>query len=92
MMQTSGRAKRKPRSRTAGADQAAFAARLQAGAEDDRTRVTNGYRLLFGREPDDAELALAADFLLRPSSAAGMSRWEQYAQVLLISNELLYVD
>jgi len=70
----------------------ALAARFQSGAEDDRTRVTNAYRLLYGREPDDEELALAANFLLRPSSTAGMSRWEQYAQVLLISNELLYVD
>ena len=71
---------------------AALATRLQAGAEDDPTRVVNAYRLLFGREPDDVERSLAADFLLRSSSASGATRWEQYAQMRLISNEMLYVD
>ncbi len=70
----------------------ALAARLQGGAEDDPTRVVNAYRTLLGREPDESERSLAADFLLRPSSAAGMTRWEQYAQILLMTNELLYVD
>ncbi|HEY3897207.1 MAG TPA: PSD1 and planctomycete cytochrome C domain-containing protein [Chthoniobacter sp.] len=69
-----------------------FAALLQGGAEDDPTRVTNAYRLLFARDPDDTELALAADFLRRPAPASGTTRWEQYAQMLLISNEMLYVD
>ena len=36
---------------------------------------------------------LAAEFLSRPDSqSAGLTRWEQYAQALLISNEALYVD
>jgi hypothetical protein len=69
-----------------------FAARLQAGAEDDVTRITNAYRMLFARDPDDTELALGAEFLRRPSPASGTTRWEQYAQMLLISNEMLYVD
>lgn len=71
---------------------AALAARLQGGAEDDATRVTNAYRLLYGREPSDDERTLAAEFLLRPPSEAGATRWEQYAQMLLVSNEMLYVD
>jgi mono/diheme cytochrome c family protein len=70
----------------------ALAQRLQAGAEDDPTRVVNAYRMLYGREPDDTERALAADFLQRPPTAQGTTRWEQYAQILLISNEMLYVD
>ena len=70
----------------------ALAARLQAGAEDDPTRVTNAYRLLYGRDPDDDERALAAEFLLRPPAEAGATRWEQYAQMLLVSNEMLFVD
>lgn len=69
-----------------------FAARLEAGAEDDSTRIVNAYRSLFGREPDDAELSLAAAFLRRPDPASGTTRWEQYVQMLLISNEMLYVD
>ena len=70
---------------------AAFAARLQGGAEDDPTRIALAHRLLFAREPDDTERALALKFL-RGASAAEMSRWEQYAQLLLASNEMLYVD
>ncbi len=70
-----------------------FAARLQAGAEDDPSRITNAYRLLFARDPDDTELALGAGFpACAAAKASGMSRWEQYAQILLISNEMLYVD
>jgi cytochrome c553 len=69
-----------------------FAARLQAGAEDDPTRIINAYRLLFAREPEAEELALGTEFLNRPEPKSGTTRWEQYAQMLLISNEMLYVD
>jgi hypothetical protein len=71
---------------------AAFSARLQASAKDDAVRITNAYRMTLAREPDDSERALAADFLQRPSSSSGMTRWDQYAQILLISNPMLYVD
>jgi hypothetical protein len=70
----------------------ALAARLQGSAEDDPSRITNAYRLLYRREPSKDERALAAEFLLRPPSEAGASRWEQYAQMLLVSNEMLFVD
>ncbi|MEO8352597.1 MAG: DUF1553 domain-containing protein, partial [Chthoniobacteraceae bacterium] len=70
---------------------ASLAARLLGRAEDDPTRVANAYRLLFNREPDETELALALKFL-RKTAASDLSRWEQYAQLLLASNELLYVD
>jgi hypothetical protein len=48
-------------------------------------RVRRAYQLLFARGPTPAEVGLAKEFL------AG-SPWEQYAQVLLTSNEFLYVD
>ena len=71
----------------------AFAARLAKEAPDDAARVRLAFRLLFAREPDTDELNMAAEFLRRPDSQAqGMTRWEQYAQVLLVSNEALYVD
>ena len=70
----------------------AFAARLQTDAGDDATRITKACRMLYAREPDDAERTLAKDFLALPSSSSGMTRWQQYAQALLISNELLHVD
>ncbi len=71
---------------------AAFSARLQAGTGDDAARVVNAYRMLLAREPDDSERTLAIEFLKRPSSSPGMTRWDQYAQILLISNPMLYVD
>ena len=71
----------------------AFAARLAKEAPDDAARVKLAFRLLFAREPDADELSMAAEFLRRPDSQSqGMTRWEQYAQVLLVSNEALHVD
>jgi hypothetical protein len=69
----------------------ALAARLLGAAESDDERVTLAYRLLFAREPEPDERALALDFLLKPDGSQ-MTRWEQYAQLLLASNEMLYVD
>ena len=70
----------------------ALAARLNADpAESDRSRVERAYRLLFGRQPEEAGVKLALEFLHKPG-APEMTRWEQYAQLLLASNEMLYVD
>ena len=69
-----------------------LAARLNANpAESDRSRVQRAYRLLFGREPEETEAKLALEFLRKPGTSQ-MTRWEQYAQLLLASNEMLYVD
>ena len=74
-------------------DQAvAFAARLAAeepASED--ARVRRAYRLTAGRDPDPEELAWSLDFLREPANSA-MTRWEQFSQVMLVSNEMLYVD
>jgi hypothetical protein len=51
-------------------------------------RIRCAYRLLFGRTPTRAEEKLGLDFL----EEAGVGAWAQYAQVLLASNEFLYVD
>ena len=70
----------------------ALAARLTANPrEEERSRIERGYRLLFGREPEGSEVKLALEFLRKPAAAA-MNRWEEYAQLLLTSNEMLYVD
>ncbi len=71
---------------------AALSARLAKNAlQGDAARAQQAYMLLFGRNADAAELKLALGFLHGPPGA-GMSRWEQYAQILLASNEMLYVD
>ena len=66
---------------------------LARGAERRKEiRVTLAYRLLFLRANlKTEERALALAFLSRPSGS-DMNRWEQYAQTLLASNEMLYVD
>jgi uncharacterized protein DUF1553 len=70
----------------------ALAARFtEKSAENDESRVQNAYRLLYSREPDSTEMTLALEFLHKPTRAE-MPRWQQYAQMLLASNELLYVD
>ena len=69
----------------------ALAARLQGSAGGDDECVTLAYRLLFSRDATSDEHALALAFLRKPNSSQ-MSRWEQYAQLLLATNEMLYVD
>jgi hypothetical protein len=70
----------------------ALATQLTASAaRNDKARVRQAYRRLFGREPERIEVKLALDFLRKPP-APEMTRWEQYAQLLLASNEMLYVD
>ena len=70
----------------------ALAARLKTNpAANDKASVQRAYLLLFGREPEGTELKLALEFLRKPG-APEMTRWEQYAQLLLASNEMLYVD
>lgn len=69
----------------------ALALRLTTADSSDAVRVQHAYRLLFGRDPEGTELQVALQFLRKPA-AGEVSRWEQFAQVLLASNEMLYVD
>jgi hypothetical protein len=71
----------------------AFAARVQAAADSDPERVVRAYQIAFGRAPTDAEKELAVAFLEAQSRENDkLTNWEQYAQALLASNEMLYID
>jgi hypothetical protein len=71
----------------------AFAARVAAAGSADEERVKEAYRLSFNRLPEAAEVRLALAFLQLPAKPDDkLTRWEQYAQALLASNELMYVD
>jgi hypothetical protein len=76
----------------------ALAARLAAGPEkDDGARLRSAFVLLYGRPATEPELQLGLAFLHAPADAASagkssLTRWEQYAQVLLSTSEFLYVD
>jgi hypothetical protein len=69
-----------------------------AGAPTANDRITALYRAVLARPPAPSELRAAARFLAPGSeptaetSRSRLSRWEQLAQVLLMTNELLFVD
>jgi hypothetical protein len=71
-------------------------ARLDAeGASDPAGRVQRLHRLLFGREASAAETRRGLEYvaaLAKENKSARLSPWEQYAQVLLLTNEFVFVD
>lgn len=71
---------------------ATLASRLASvPTESAADRIDRVYWLLYGRAPEDTEIEWADEFLAKPA-VGDMSRWEQYAQALLASNEMGYVD
>lgn len=76
--------------------------------ETDPDRIRRAFLLAFSRPPTSKELNLGLAFLQGPRAASAaartattpdaaakpstLSRWEQYAQVLLSANEFMYID
>ncbi len=70
----------------------ALAERVTTDAsESDAASIQRAYQLLYGRNPESAETAAALAFLRKPATGE-VTRWQQYAQALLMANEMLYVD
>lgn len=69
----------------------AFDARLRSAAESDRDRIILAYRLLYGRAPAEDEIDLGLSFLAEPAQDQKLTPSVQYAQVLLSSNEFMFV-
>jgi mono/diheme cytochrome c family protein len=65
--------------------QAAAALAARTHADDPKDRITQLHQLVFGRIPAADEMTTATEFV-------ATSSWEQYAQVLLMTNELMFVD
>ena len=59
---------------------------------DPAERIGHLYRLLFGRPATPDEVAAARGFLASAADQAGLTPWEKYAQVLLLTNEFAFVD
>lgn len=70
----------------------ALARRLKASSTDDALRIRNAYMLLYAREPDADEMRFAKEFLRQTADDKTLAPWDQLAQALLITNEMLYVD
>ena len=71
----------------------AFAKRVTREHDNLSGQVNFAYRLAFGRPPSEGELKLAEAYLGKEKEKDDkLSRWEQYCQALLASNELMYLD
>lgn len=73
----------------------AFSARLDQEARgSDEARVERAYWLLYSRAPTDRERQLGRDFLSAAvtSGVDSPAAWSQYAHVLLVSNEFIFLD
>jgi len=75
-------------------DQAgALADRLAAEGEDDEGRIRRAYLLLYGRPPEAEEIAVGRSLLAKFRAAGPDARaWAAYCQVLLCSNEFIYLE
>ncbi len=68
----------------------ALAKRILGVGKDNRERIEKAYLLLYGRPPLAEEVQIGLDFL---SAAGNLERaWEEYCQVLLCTNEFIFVD
>jgi hypothetical protein len=69
---------------------------VASAGDDPAAKVAALYRLVLARAPDAGELAIGQQFIAAASAgdALGMklTPWEQYAQLLLLTNEVMYVD
>ena len=64
-----------------------------ASIVDPSDRITALYRIAFQRSPSAEERAALVEFASQPKDdASQLSAWEQLSQILLSSNELIYVD
>ena len=68
---------------------ASLAATAEPG-EENRVRMNRAYERLYSRPATAEEIALGQAFL--ETAPAGSAGWEQYAQMLLAANEMMYVD
>ena len=57
--------------------------------DDAQTNIITLYRRLLARDPTSSELELGQTFV---ENCNDVDAWQQYAQVLLASNEMMFID
>ncbi len=66
------------------------------GAHNDPERIAAMYRAILARLPSEEEVAVGQRFMESAGSEnqedVKLGRWEQYAQLLLLTNEFMFVD
>jgi hypothetical protein len=60
--------------------------------DDDRLCIQRAYLVLFGREPDAEEAALGLELIAQARKRNPETVWNEYAHVLLCTNEFCYVE
>ena len=75
----------------------ALAARLERDADNDSARIDLACQLLYGRPASSDDVQLGLEFLNSPAESSPaateqLTRWQQYAQVLLSTSEVMYVE
>ncbi len=64
--------------------------------ESTQQRIVSMYKMILARSPDATEQKIAADFIEQsgqtPPDQAKINPWQQLAQILLLTNELAFVD
>jgi hypothetical protein len=65
--------------------------RLDTAASTDEARIRYAYQLLYSRMPSPSELQVGLDYIDSVSARGDLTSWVQYAQVLLSSNEFMFV-
>jgi Protein of unknown function (DUF1549)/Protein of unknown function (DUF1553)/Planctomycete cytochrome C len=69
----------------------ALAARPEVAGTPEQ-RIAALYRLVLARTPRPEETQAGLRFIARSQTGSQLSAWQQYAQVLLLTNEVLFVD
>jgi len=74
-----------------------LASRMKDAKGDDAAKIERGYRLAFSRGADPEEIRDALAYLAASDDTAEqksntLTRWDRLAQVMLGSNEFLYID
>jgi hypothetical protein len=67
-----------------------------AGATGEEQRIKAIYKTVLARLPLPEELAISQQFIASSSDESNapsqLNKWEQYAQLLLLTNEFMFVD
>jgi hypothetical protein len=70
----------------------AFVARLENEASTTEERIQRAYLLLYSRPVTGREISIGLAFLANAIGETGLTKWQQYAQALLSSNEFMYIQ
>ena len=68
-----------------------FVDRLHQMSDSNEDRIRHAYELLYSRSPEPMEIEIGLNFVSAVGDGSELSGWDRYAQVLLSSNEFMFV-